>query len=125
MKKEIKELWIKALNSGKFKQTRGLLKDVKGYCCLGVLCELYLDKHSKTTWKDLDNSRDETESGDVLPVEVREWAGLWSDNPRVIVGKEEAKLSECNDGSVSEDVSERRIKPKTFKQIAKIIEKQL
>lgn len=37
----IKELWIKALRSGEFRQTKHDLKTDDGYCCLGVLCELY------------------------------------------------------------------------------------
>jgi hypothetical protein len=38
--------WLKALESGKFKQTRaGALKTDKGlYCCLGVACELFKTK---------------------------------------------------------------------------------
>jgi hypothetical protein len=32
--------WIKALRSGEYAQTRNALKDDKGYCCLGVLCDL-------------------------------------------------------------------------------------
>lgn len=40
MNKRIKAKWLKALRSGKFKQTRALLKDEQGgYCCLGVLYE--------------------------------------------------------------------------------------
>ena len=32
--------WVKALRSGKYKQTKGILKNSKGFCCLGVLCEI-------------------------------------------------------------------------------------
>lgn len=32
--------WIKALRSGKFGQTRGVLRYGNTYCCLGVACEL-------------------------------------------------------------------------------------
>ena len=35
-----KTQWISALRSGKYKQARGQLKTSKGYCCLGVLCDL-------------------------------------------------------------------------------------
>lgn len=37
---KIKNKWVKALRSGKFKQAIGTLYDSKtnGYCCLGVLC---------------------------------------------------------------------------------------
>ena len=35
------ELWLKALQSGKYEQTRGCLSDEIGFCCLGVACVLY------------------------------------------------------------------------------------
>lgn len=34
---DVKKKWLKALRSGKYKQTKGTLCDGKGYCCLGVL----------------------------------------------------------------------------------------
>lgn len=40
MNKRLKARWIKALRSGKYKQTTGTMKDAAGYCCLGVLREL-------------------------------------------------------------------------------------
>jgi hypothetical protein len=41
--KDIKT-WTKALRSGKYKQTDGGLQDTFGYCCLGVACDLFIDK---------------------------------------------------------------------------------
>lgn len=41
MNKELKEKWIKALRSGKFKQGRSFLNANDKYCCLGVLCEIH------------------------------------------------------------------------------------
>jgi hypothetical protein len=32
--------WIEALESGEYEQTIGCLRDRKGFCCLGVLCDL-------------------------------------------------------------------------------------
>lgn len=42
LSKEIKEKWIKALNSGEFKQGKYKLHDEEEdvYCCLGVLCKI-------------------------------------------------------------------------------------
>lgn len=40
MKKEVAEKWVEALRSGKYKQTRSQLRDLSGYCCLGVLCDI-------------------------------------------------------------------------------------
>lgn len=36
--------WTKALRSGKYKQTQGVLQDEKGHCCLGVACDVFIDK---------------------------------------------------------------------------------
>jgi len=41
MNKNIKKQWLKALRSGKYRQTRGKLKSQDGsMCCLGVLCDI-------------------------------------------------------------------------------------
>lgn len=32
--------WIEALKSGKYKQTRKVLGNTEGHCCLGVACEV-------------------------------------------------------------------------------------
>lgn len=40
MPRELKEKWIEALRSGKYKQGYGVLKTKGEYCCLGVLQEL-------------------------------------------------------------------------------------
>jgi hypothetical protein len=42
--------WIKALRSGKFKQGRGQLQSKKGFCCLGVACQI--NKFEKKVKKD-------------------------------------------------------------------------
>jgi len=33
--------WVDALRSGKYRQTQGHLRDYKGFCCLGVLCDVF------------------------------------------------------------------------------------
>ena len=41
MRKELKEKWLEALRSGKYKQGRGKLRSVDNeFCCLGVLCDV-------------------------------------------------------------------------------------
>lgn len=41
---EVFKLWVEALESGKYRQTQGQLREKVGgryaYCCLGVLCKL-------------------------------------------------------------------------------------
>lgn len=41
MKKAHALKWIKALRSGKYKQTTGVLRSDQGYCCLGVLDQIF------------------------------------------------------------------------------------
>lgn len=44
MRQTLKEKWIKALESGEYKQGQGVLvrgyQDNKTFCCLGVLCDI-------------------------------------------------------------------------------------
>lgn len=40
MKKEIAMLWADELESGRWTQAVGCLKDGGSYCCLGILCEI-------------------------------------------------------------------------------------
>ena len=49
MKLKIKQAWIKALLSGRYKQVNGALKDQGAYCCLGVLCKV---AEPRVKWKD-------------------------------------------------------------------------
>ncbi len=118
------EKWIKALRSGDFQQCRGALKTNKGYCCLGVLCELYLNDHPKAFWKKATNfvipesfrfhvSKEAGMNAAIgtLPNEVVEWAGLSPGDPLVTtkLGKK-MPLTSLNDGGVS------------FSEIATLIE---
>ena len=40
MNENVKNLWVDALRSGEYSQTKRQLQDDGGYCCLGVLCEV-------------------------------------------------------------------------------------
>lgn len=40
MDQEMKAKWIEALRSGRYLQARERLRAGKGFCCLGVLCDL-------------------------------------------------------------------------------------
>lgn len=68
MNPEIKQRWIEALRSGKYKQGKGRLKAADGaLCCLGVLSELSGIPYAG-------------EEG-LLPTEIVGWAGLSERNP--------------------------------------------
>lgn len=41
MKQGKKEEWVAALRSGNYVQTKGRLRDKTGYCCLGVMCDVF------------------------------------------------------------------------------------
>jgi len=40
MEQELKAKWIAALRSGEYPQDKAFLRSEKGYCCLGVLCDV-------------------------------------------------------------------------------------
>lgn len=44
--KNIKK-WVKALRSGKYQQTKSRLQDEKGYCCLGVACDIFIPRNKQ------------------------------------------------------------------------------
>jgi hypothetical protein len=92
MRKLIAKKWIKALQSGKYKQGEGYLKQINSrgktrHCCLGVLCELYNDSMKKNHKKTLNIKSLECFSNRTayisfnnqdagLPAPVKKWAGI-------------------------------------------------
>jgi hypothetical protein len=52
MNKQIKQQWIKALRSEEYKQGQECLHNPSDntFCCLGVLCDLYVKDHPDITW---------------------------------------------------------------------------
>ena len=128
MKKEIANIWVKALRSGKYKQgVCALHTSDNKYCCLGVLCDLY-DKDRKAKKKKsikISNPRYNNNKGkycyrydneyDFLPSNVRRWAGMKSKKGSLEIDGDFFDLAVLNDG-------ESYHGPMTFKEIAKIIE---
>ena len=113
--------WVKALLSGKYKQGQGLLKlkqtdhnNAIRHCCLGVLCELYNEDMKEKKKKKLTEKVDGfgvirfNKQPEHLPNIVKDWADL-NDNVGSIGAFD--SLATINDDG------------KTFKTIAKIIEK--
>ena len=45
---EHRKLWVEALRSGKYSQGENWLRTDRGYCCLGVACEI----SGLVTWRD-------------------------------------------------------------------------
>ncbi len=129
MKKEIKKVWVKALRSGKYKKDKGALKTERGYCCLGVLTDLYIKRAKYGSWvekvkmngeKDYVYEYKDIKASGSLSQNVMKWAGLTERDP--IVKKRDntfnISLAGLNDGESG--------KPgKSFKTIADIIEENL
>lgn len=120
MNPEIKDLWLKALRSGKYVQGRGTLQtSYNSFCCLGVLCDIAV---KNKVIPDPKAQRFEYAYGaameeGVLPEEVRLWAGLSDNNPSILAGDDRPNqydLSELNDD-----------REYTFSEIADLIEEQL
>ena len=86
MIKEVKDKWVAALRSGDYQQTKEFLQDSDGFCCLGVLCDLYINEHDSPSseryqrWKKLCEFQDGTlldlHDNLLLPRAVREWSGV-------------------------------------------------
>lgn len=126
MNKEIKEKWIEALESGKYRKGGGHLRyTMTGgnmlHCCLGVLCELHHQITGQGIWESERWYRVgvgiESGSGTVLPKEVKVWAEmetaagefiLDADDTEVRkhIGTSHTSLAEINDNSPKEDFSD-------------------
>lgn len=96
-REEVYNLWIAALRSGKYKQTKAALRDSKGFCCLGVLCDLAA-KDGGDQWNSYESYK---KSFSKLPSVMRNY---------LLIEKFEQDLIEMNDSGNS------------FKVIAKHIE---
>lgn len=116
MNPEVKQLWKDALLSDEFDQAKSFLRTDYGFCCLGVLCEIAV-KHGIIEPGELKTEGDEEDpqmseeyfygahdDTSVLPREVREWAGLDSPNPDVVVPSE--MLSDNDEESITTDLAD-------------------
>lgn len=134
MNEDVKKKWIKALRSGKYKQTKGKLKSkYNSFCCLGVLCDLH-SKTFRTKWDGLINGQIKyLGCGVRLPDEVAQWAGLKHNNPEVQVSPNFFPKRKLKEWSLSFKSDKQRMTlaacndeiNMNFKKIAKIIETEL
>lgn len=112
MNQQVKTQWLKALRSGEYQQARGRLWGYKGFCCLGVLCDIYV-KESNHQWEEDDFGGHKIfDESAMLPIEVMTWAGLSEANPS-ISDRANNSLASINDRGSS------------FEEIADLIEKNL
>jgi hypothetical protein len=102
MNQNIKQRWLEALRSGKYKRGTGTLKakqlGEKGYryCCLGVLCDLYSKEKLKGRAIKITSLRG------LLPLQVIKWAEIDLEKEESIYRYDSAipnNLSTLNDSS--------------------------
>ena len=129
MTPQVKENWVNALRSGEYQQGAGKLRNSDGFCCLGVLCDLYSQEPFTKGWVFHGAFEEEnTQPTDYwkfdgekefLPKSVMEWAGLETNCPEVAVEDDDAResiydsLANLNDAGYS------------FDALSNIIEEQL
>jgi len=120
---EIKARWTARLRSGQDVQGTGYLNRNGRKCCLGVLCELACEAgacgriilDTDTSTYGYGGPDDEEYAAELLPIGVREWAGLslFSEDPVVLVDGSRPGLADLNDGG------------STFGEIADLVDAQL
>jgi hypothetical protein len=134
MNPEVKQKWIDALRSGDYEQGSEKLRGVNGYCCLGVLCDIYAREHD-TQWefRGYDELSDETnphpmdywyfdEQSEFLPKSVMDWAGLKVPNPSVRIDVED---NDEDNWYFQDEIANVNDSGYTFMDLSKIIEQQL
>ena len=107
MRKEIAEMWVAALRSGKYKQGVHRLANAERtkHCCLGVLCEVAIEDGvpletsgaSQFHWP----STAYDDATAKLPLRVQCWAGMASDHGSL--GREMPSLMLQNESGTSFD----------------------
>ena len=130
MNPEVKQKWIDALRSGKYEQGSEKLRSVTGYCCLGVLCDLYAQEHD-TQWEFRGNEETNLQPMDYwyfddqsefTPDSVRDWAGLPHGNPTVRV--DIAETEDEDEWFYHEQIADLNDSGYTFTELSKIIQEQ-
>ena len=107
---EARKKWVEALRSGKYKQSIQFLHSEEGYCCLGVACDLFKEKHQK--WEksnfiyNFKNEKNHSYNQNYIPRSLARKIGIDNSNQEC--------LSRLND-----------INRFSFKKIADYIEKNL
>jgi len=130
MNTEVKKKWIDALRSGKYDQGSEKLRSVTGYCCLGVLCDLY-SKEQDTEWEFRGIAKTNLQPQDYwyfegesefLPESVKDWAGLPVGNPSVRV--DVTDNDDEDDWFYNEEIANLNDSGYTFNELSELIEQQ-
>lgn len=107
--------WADALESGEYPQAQGGLRSKRGFCCLGVACNMHAQTHPEIA-EQQDSHLYYMGQSSFPPLEVCDWMGMYSrkggrkDLAAVLInGNRYLNLADANDEGV------------TFKDIAKYI----
>jgi hypothetical protein len=126
MKADIKTKWVAALLSNKYEQTEGVLRNSYGFCCLGVLCDLYSQETGEEWWGMGYGGFAMHGADSVLPEQVRVWAGLPHEHGGYVAVSK--SYDEGEETTVYSAPSLTELNDQwnyDFKQIAEVIEQQL
>lgn len=133
MNPQVKEMWVNALRSGEYNQATGKLKTPQGFCCLGVLTDLYV-KEKNQEWILQSNNPEVIDpedyytfqqTDDFLPTSVSNWAGLNTNCPEVMVENDDYCEEYGDDEYVTKELSDLNDNGASFIEIADLIESQL
>lgn len=116
MRTDVAKLWTTALRSGEYTQGCEYLNCNDRFCCLGVLCDLYMkhEGYDKMHVRVYTSSVVSYNTSDaVLPAVVQEWAGMKTAIGSLPDPDENTSLAELNDGGYS------------FEELAKVIDSSL
>ena len=122
MNQKIKDMWVKALKSGDFKQGIGYLEKDGAYCALGVLSLLsMLDGQCTYDLEDGAGKYDNKKYS--LSFNTMKWAGISQENEGFLAP--EASKVEIHYKGKMTTISYLNDEGKSFKEIARIIELHL
>jgi len=118
MRQDIADKWIVALRSGEYKQGSDYLCDSGYHCCLGVLCELYMEHTGDLLYASLKRDDGVVSYGgytETLPIEVMKWSG---------VSTETGSIYDSDMQDVFSSLAEMNDSGHTFDELADIIHQQ-
>lgn len=97
--------WIKALKSGRYKQTKITLQDESGYCCLGLGCKILIPKKELKLKDSINMYGNYPDDQPKAPKWLQEINDDFKTNERNITSRSLSKLNDQNDWTF-EQISE-------------------
>jgi hypothetical protein len=127
MNELIKQKWVEALTSGEYSQGKSCLNNGQGgFCCLGVLTDIYAKEHG-LEWEFIEDEGKPGFDGEVYltPLDVQAWSGIDTNVPYLpfaeranFIGKDPEPIPEAD---ISTSIAALNDEGITFPQIADLI----